>query len=246
MAPAARPDLYISADVETDGPIPGEFSMLSFALSVAATYDGHSLRSHGDEHRLLYVELKPISERFEPEALAVNGLDRDRLARDGAEPQKAMNLAARWVSEEAQDARPVLVAYPMAFDWAFLYWYFIRFTGASPFGFSSCLDIRTFYQARILAVHDRASQEFMPQWLLPRREHTHHAAEDAVEQAELFVNIFTWALAGGGCNETTAKHDPPTPRWLLPLISPIRRPRDRGSVPFGRFGTRLSRLLGTD
>lgn len=41
MMSIAQPDLYISADVETDGPIPGPYSMLSFGLAVVGSYDGH-------------------------------------------------------------------------------------------------------------------------------------------------------------------------------------------------------------
>lgn len=33
-------DVYFSVDVETDGPIPGPYSMLSFGLVVAGTFDG--------------------------------------------------------------------------------------------------------------------------------------------------------------------------------------------------------------
>ena len=33
-------DVYFSADVETDGPIPGPFSILSFALVYAGRFDG--------------------------------------------------------------------------------------------------------------------------------------------------------------------------------------------------------------
>src|SRR5262245_56668885 len=33
-------DVYFSADVETDGPIPGPYSMLSFALVQAGRFDG--------------------------------------------------------------------------------------------------------------------------------------------------------------------------------------------------------------
>ena len=36
----ASGDVYISADVEADGPIPGPYSMLAFGLAVAATFDG--------------------------------------------------------------------------------------------------------------------------------------------------------------------------------------------------------------
>ena len=117
-------DLSISADVEADGPIPGTFSMLSFGLAVAATFDGQTFEPRDPSEQTFYRELKPISDRFDQAALDVSGLDRDRLARDGAEPQAAMRDAARWVAEQAAaagDARPVLVAYPVVFDWMFIH-----------------------------------------------------------------------------------------------------------------------------
>ncbi len=194
-----RPDLYVSADVETDGPIPGEFSMLSFAFCLASRFDGSAFEVFEPGPKTtFYAELKPISDRFEPAALEVNRLDRDALADRGKDPNEAMTEAGEWIAAHANGARPVLVAYPVAFDWAFLHWYFIRFTGESPFGISSFLDIRTLYQARALTPFDLSSQGSMPPSLLPRRPHTHHAADDAQEQAELFNNVFGWALRGGG------------------------------------------------
>lgn len=195
----ARPDLYVSADIETDGPIPGEFSMLSFAFCLASRFDGSAFEVfEPDPTTTFYVELKPISARFEPKALEVNRLDREALAVRGKDPEAAMREAGEWIAAHSDGARPVLVAYPVAFDWAFLHWYFVRFTGESPFGVSSCLDIRTLYQARALTPFDLSSQGSMPPSLLPRRPHTHNASDDAQEQAELFNRIFAWALRGGG------------------------------------------------
>jgi len=128
--------------------------------------------------------------------MAVNGLDRSALLSNGRDPHEAMEAAARWVHTVAGNHRAVLVAYPVAFDWAFLYWYFVRFAQqGSPFGFSSCLDIRTLYQATAHTVHDLSGKEHMPSELLPERPHTHNALDDAIEQAELFSNVFAWALS---------------------------------------------------
>jgi hypothetical protein len=199
---AARPDLYISVDVEADGPIPGEFSMLSFGLCLASRYDGTAFEPiEPGPATTFYAELKPISDRYTQEALDVHGLDRDALAVSGQEPEAAMRAAAEWIAARAKGARPVLVAYPLAFDWMFLHWYFVRFAGESPFGHSTCLDIRSIYLARALTPFDRASQPAMPPALLPSRPHTHNAADDAQEQAELFNNVFAWALSGGGGGE---------------------------------------------
>jgi hypothetical protein len=137
------------------------------------------------------------------------------LIKEGTSPADAMREADAWVRRQAADARAVLVAYPVAFDWAFLYWYFVRYAHDSPFGFSSCLDIRTLYQARALTPFDNSSQRSMPHWLLPRREHTHNAADDALEQAELFSNIFEWALKGGG-PKVVESFEHVVPNWMAP------------------------------
>ena len=83
----ASTDAYFSADVETDGPVPGPYSMLSFALVQAGSFDGSEYSRPDRFDTTFYRELKPISDCFEPEALAVNGLDRQRLGREGADPR---------------------------------------------------------------------------------------------------------------------------------------------------------------
>src|SRR5438067_475067 len=115
-------DAYFSADVETDGPIPGPFSILSFALVYAGSFDGRQFQRPADYGHTLYKELRPISQNFEPEALRVNGLDRKRLCVEGELPKKAMTEACRWIKTIAGAAQPVLVAYPLSFDWTWLYW----------------------------------------------------------------------------------------------------------------------------
>jgi hypothetical protein len=195
MSDDPRPDLYISADVETDGPVPGPFSMLAFGLVAVGTFDGRNLVSLAGEQPTFYRELRPISHEYQAEALRVNRLDRARLVIEGADPSTAMSAAREWVLQLANDYRPVLVAYPVAFDWAFLYWYFEQFSaGGSPFGHSSCLDIRTLYHALTGTVFDRSSKEHMPTWLLPSSPHTHNALDDAIEQGELFANVLRWAI----------------------------------------------------
>src|ERR1035438_4209677 len=94
-------DVYFSADVETDGPIPGPFSMLSFGLVVAGTFDGETFKRPANYGQSFYRELRPVSDEFQIDALRVNGLDRDRLLREGTLPTIAINDAAQWVRETA-------------------------------------------------------------------------------------------------------------------------------------------------
>jgi hypothetical protein len=221
---ATQPDLYISADVETDGPIPGPYSMLSFGLAVVGSYDGHRFDRRPPGGETFYRELRPISERFQEEALAVNGLDRSELVERGMAPEQAMEEAAQWVGQQAGEHKAVLVAYPVAFDWSFLYWYFERYAASgSPFGFSSCLDIRTLYQAAAGTVHAESGQSAMPASLLPASPHTHNALDDAIEQGELFANVFEWVAR----RRHAAVHAPrnvasQAPAWLASRVGSAR------------------------
>ncbi|WP_326575146.1 exonuclease domain-containing protein [Streptomyces sp. NBC_00487] len=187
-----KPSLYISVDVEADGPIPGPYSMLSFGAAVAGRQDADGFTAADPEQRTFYRELRPISEEFVPEALAVSGLDRQRLAEKGAEPGAALRRFSSWVREVSADAQPVMCGYPASYDWTFLYWYLIRFTGESPFGHSGCLDMKTLYATKAGIPLRAVSKRTMPQHLLSRRRHTHHALDDAIEQADLLANLMAW------------------------------------------------------
>jgi hypothetical protein len=184
-------DIYISADIETDGPIPGPYSMLSFGLVEIGRFDGCSF-SRAAVARTLYRELRPISERFEPEAMAVNRLDRAALQLTGADPLVAMNDAREFVAEIARDGTPVLVAYPLSFDWSFLYWYFVTFGASSPFNHSRCFDIKTAVAVKGRRMVTRSGREQLPAVLRPGLPHNHHALDDAREQAEIFARLFDW------------------------------------------------------
>jgi hypothetical protein len=186
-------DAYFSADVETDGPIPGPFSMLSLAIVYAGSFDGSCFQRPANYEKRLYKELRPISDGFEPEALRINGLDRQRLSLEGELPERAMTEVANWVKEIARDAQPVLVAYPLSFDWTWLYWYFIRFSAdGSPFDYSRCFDIKTALAVKAGIPISEAGRSRISPSLRSSHPHTHHAIDDAIAQAEIFANIFEW------------------------------------------------------
>lgn len=191
--PNGNADAYFSADVETDGPIPGPFSILSFALVYAGRFDGKRFQRPDDYKLRFYKELKPISENFEPEALRINGLDRARLCRDGESPESAMTQAYGWVKAIAGETVPVLVAYPLSFDWSWLYWYFTRFSAeGSPFAYSRCFDIKTAIAVKASIPISQASRSRIDPRLRSKHPHTHHAIDDATAQAEIFANVFEW------------------------------------------------------
>ncbi|SEB93074.1 exonuclease domain-containing protein [Streptomyces sp. KS_5] len=191
-----KPSRYISVDIEADGPIPGPYSMLSIGAAVAGVQDGDGFTAADPEEHTFYRELRPIGEEFVPEALAVSGLDRELLKAEGSEPAVALAEFSAWVREVSAGAQPVMCGYPASYDWTFLYWYLIRFTGASPFGHSGCLDMKTLYATKAGLPLRAVAKGTMPGELLSRRRHTHHALDDAVEQAELFANLMEWQGPG--------------------------------------------------
>lgn len=188
-------DVYFSVDIEADGPIPGPYSMLSLGASVAGTYDADGFAPVDDPRAdTWYAELRPISDTFVPEALAVSGLDRDELLRSARAPEEAMTAFADWVDETAEryEASAVFAAYPLGFDWLFTYWYLMSFGGRSPFGHGRALDIKTLYAARAARPISRSTKRQMPSHLHADLPHTHNALDDAVEQGVLLANIMRW------------------------------------------------------
>jgi len=188
-------DIYFSADVETDGPIPGPFSLLSFALVCVGTFDGTTFDTRLlNERHHFYCELKPISENFQEDALRVNKLDRHRLSIEGLEPRAAMTAASDWVMQMAGSYRPVLVAYPLSFDWSWLFWYFIMFSeNGSPFSYSQCFDLKTAFATKGRRPISQSGRARLPSHLRSDSIHTHNALDDAIEQAEIFAKIFRWS-----------------------------------------------------
>jgi hypothetical protein len=199
-------DHYFSVDIETDGPIPGEYSMLSFGIVEAGTHDGNRY-SPPDRIDEFYVEIAPLAgARFEPEALEVNGLDRSALVHAGDAPESAMRRSADWILSRAGGRRPVMVGSPAVFDWMFLHWYYVKFVGRSPFGYSSAFDLKTMIAVKTQVPIAQASVKHLPTWLMGSTPRTHNALDDARNQAQAFSNVIDWRGVqehgvGSGLNE---------------------------------------------
>jgi len=177
-------EVYVSTDIETDGPIPGENSILSLG-SVAFDANGVEFASFEINFEALPgAAPNPKTMewwRTQPEAWAA-------ARKDPVEPKAAMARYLAWVDKLPGD--PVFVAYPLLFDMMFVYWYLIRFCGRSPFSHSG-IDIKTMaYAAMGSESYRGAAKRNMPKhWKPPRNRHTHVAIEDAREQGRLFFNI---------------------------------------------------------
>jgi hypothetical protein len=176
-------EVYVSTDVEADGPIPGPNSLLSFA-SAAYLADKTLVGTFAAN-----LELLPGA-RGDPKTMEWWRTQPDAWAaarRDLRDPAEAMPAYVAWL--KALPGRPVFVAYPAAYDFLFVYWYLIRFAGESPFSHSA-LDIKTFAMAMLGAGYRDATKRNMPRrWFDPQLRHTHEALDDAIEQGALFCNM---------------------------------------------------------
>jgi hypothetical protein len=172
-----KPELYIATDVEADGPIPGPYSMISLGMSVV-----------GQPDLVFYTEIKPISDDFIPDALAVSGLDRERLIREAPEAEVAMRQAYDWVTGLKETGYPVFLAAPAVWDGMFVHWYFMRFVGQSPFGpTGSGIDLRSYWMGVTGQGWVKSRKDHITNTMgLHDLEHTHHAGEDAIELGQIF------------------------------------------------------------
>jgi hypothetical protein len=175
-------EIYVSTDVEADGPIPGPNSMLSFASAafsrdkkVISTFAANLIvlpGAHGDPKTMEWW-------RGQPEAWAA-------CRADPREPGQVMPEYVAWL--KSLPGKPVFVGYPAAYDFLFVYWYLIRFAGESPFSHSA-LDIKTYAMALLGSEYRSSTKRNMPKsWFddLPR---THVALDDAIGQGALFCNM---------------------------------------------------------
>lgn len=173
-------EFFISVDVETAGPNPGQYSLL--AIGACTIFE---------PHETFYVELHPVNEQSTPDALAVSGLSLERLMTTGLAPVEAMNRFADWVERvTGLENRPVFVALNAPFDWMFVNDYFHRYLRRNPFGHSA-LDIKALYMGLTGADWQDTYLEAMARRYGQHLELTHHALQDALDQAGVFRHLLT-------------------------------------------------------
>jgi len=158
-------------DIEADGPIPGDYSMISFGAVIVEP----SL------NRTFYGKLKPISDKWIPEALAVSGFSREQTL-EFDDPKTVLLNFEQWIKQESK-GRPLFISDNNGFDWMFVCWYFHHFIGRNPFGFSS-QNLGSMYKGLI-------QDTFKSFKHLRKTKHTHHPVMDAKGNAEALLHMKT-------------------------------------------------------
>lgn len=156
-------------DVEADGAIPGDYSMISFGAVVVEP----SLS------KTFYGKLQPISEHWIPEALAVSGFTREETLQFD-NPKIVMEMFGNWIATNSK-GRPFFISDNNGFDWQFINWYFHHFTGNNPFGHSST-NLGSLYKGLV-------KDTFTSFKHLRDTKHTHHPVDDAMGNAEALLKM---------------------------------------------------------
>jgi hypothetical protein len=175
-------EIYISTDVETDGPIPGPHSMLSLG-SAAYTADKVLVSTFSANFETLrYASAHPKTAAWwltQPDAWAACRCNLEA-------PEVAMARYVAWI--KTLTGKPVFVAYPAGFDFLFVYWYLMRFVGESPFSHSA-LDMKSYAMAVLKTEYRESTKRNMPKHWFDKLPHSHVALDDAIEQGALFCNM---------------------------------------------------------
>ena len=159
---------YVMVDIESDGPIPGDYSMVSFgAIVVDRQLD-----------KTFYGQLHPISDKWISEALAVSGHTREECM-SFRDPKEVMTEFCSWVEDNVK--RPIFISDNNGFDWQFINWYFHHFIDYNPFGYSS-QNLNSIYKGITKSPYKSFKH-------LRRTKHTHHPVDDARGNAEALIAI---------------------------------------------------------
>lgn len=173
-----QPECYISVDVETAGPVPSLYSMLSIGACLV-----------DDPECGFYAEIAPESPDVSPGALDVTGLTMAGLAETGETPASAMERFAQWIEDVTPaDQTPLFVGFNAPFDWMFVADYFHRHLGRNPFGHVA-LDVKAYYMGKFGTTFADSSMSRLSPRYLDGKPLSHNALHDARDQADLFRAI---------------------------------------------------------
>jgi hypothetical protein len=178
-------ELYVSVDIESNGPYPLDYSMLSFGA--AAFYQDKLVDTFSAN-----LETLPGAGQH-PDTMAWWATQPEAWAacrKDLQDPAMAICDFVAWVEklEKENNTKAVFVGYPAGFDFTFMYVYMMKFAGRSPFSFSA-LDIKSMAFVKLNKPFRYCTKRNFPKTWFGKGRHNHIAVDDAIEQGEMFLRI---------------------------------------------------------
>ena len=184
---------YFCVDIETNGPVPSLYDMVSLGAVVVAP-DERGVLALGDT---FYVELRPVAPMVDPGAVKIHGLDLERLGREGKTRREALDLLGAWVEQQTRaGTKPCFVGHNAPFDWSFVAWTYHAEGLENPFGYKAMCTKSVAMGA--LGIHwlDTSKEVLAERLKLPAEdlEQKHRADYDAMYQAKILIGLL--ALQG--------------------------------------------------
>lgn len=178
---------YYSVDIETNGPVPGLYDMVSLGATTVHNRDGRAILGE-----TFYMELRPQAPRFDQTAAAIHGLDQNRLHLEGLPRAEACRQFTAWIAKTCDPkCAPVFVGHNAPFDWPFVNYMYAAENIENPFGFKA-LDTKALAMG-VLDIHwFKTSKEALQTRLnLPIEDNTtkHRADADAKYQARILASL---------------------------------------------------------
>jgi len=168
-------------DIEADGPIPGDYSMIELG----------AIKLTEELNETFYIDIKPMSEKFSIEHLDSIGRTRDETFNFNYQPHQAMLMFRKWIEEtNTRNTRPIFFSDNNGFDYMFVHWYFIHFIGEDPFGHSS-RNLQDIFKGMNFDMKNRGFKK------MRETKHTHNPVDDAKGNAEALLKMIKiWNLKG--------------------------------------------------
>ena len=121
--------------------------------------------------------------------MGIHNLSFDYLNENGVEPKDAIEKFEGWINKVTpHDHTPVFVAFNAPFDWMFMAEYFYKYLGRNPFGYKA-MDIKALFMGLHPTNWLNTSHQKISRYYQIGAHLSHHALEDAIEEAKIMSNI---------------------------------------------------------
>jgi hypothetical protein len=165
---------YFVVDVEADHQSPAVGSMVCFGVVKVA-----------DTTKTFYGTTKPISEKFDERALSISGFSRNEHEKF-EEPLEVMWRFDEWLKEHNTNGPAIFISDNPAFDWQWINYYFWKFVGKNPFGYSA---------RRIGDLYCGMVKDSRARWKhLRKTKHDHNPVNDAMGNVEALLYLQNMGL----------------------------------------------------
>lgn len=191
-----RSETWFCVDIETSGPVPSLYDMISIGC-VPVVAGGGGVRVSDAS---LYVEIVPEAPRFDARTVPIHGLTREHLVAHGVPLEAALDALTAFVgAHTVPGSEVVFVGHNAPFDWSFIAWSYHAKERHNPFGYKA-LDTKALAMGVLRVPWLASNKEVLAERLvLPEvEEHRVHRADyDAWYQAHILARLLEAAGLDG-------------------------------------------------